>query len=177
MDEIFSFQPALPGLEPYFKQSTWKPRAALLERLQAYLRGYALNDREIRPTRQYIADKCGFRSVRNLARYLAYLRDTGWLKTVCRKAYTAIRKVVADVSVPSPVPSLPLQDSTGLKSTRKVDSSPLVIFVRRVVGKAFSSKFKTQPQKPPEPKVCWGEVAELIRKGVNTQEAILRCTR
>jgi hypothetical protein len=71
----------------------WQPVAATLARLKDYLSGFARNGREIFARRQYIADRCGIK-VRTLARYLRYLKETGWLATVKRKARHCIRKVL-----------------------------------------------------------------------------------
>ena len=98
-------------------KATWNPVPAKLERLKRYLEGYRANEREIFAKRAYIAARVGMK-VRTLARYLRYLRETGWIETVRRTARCAIRRVLkalnASLSFGLSVAPRPLYD--GYKS-------------------------------------------------------------
>lgn len=100
--------------EGMYRPAEWNPVPGTLARVKRYFEGYQANDREIFAQRSYIADKLSM-SVRTLARYLAFLRDVGWMKTIQRKARRAIRKVLHVLrAVPSfvlSVRSSPLTDA------------------------------------------------------------------
>ena len=132
-------------------EAAWNPVPATLARVKRYFEGYQANDREIFAKRSWIAVRLQM-SVRTLARYLAYLRDVGWMATVQRKARTAIRKVLQALrAVPSFVPS--------------VASGPLTDVHREE---------KPTPRKKPAPETAfadWGEITRLHKSGVPWEEA------
>jgi hypothetical protein len=126
-------QLTLAGCQPFFsKTSSWKPVPRTLALIQGYFEGYRANDREIYAGRAWIAGQCKV-SIRTLARYLRYLRETGWMETVRRLAYTAIRKVCKVLrAVPSAVPSAPYKENPEVRRIlRRHDSTPLVLFVSK----------------------------------------------
>ncbi len=108
-----AIQTCLPGFETYWlpetaapPKSTFNPHPHTLARVQNYFLGYAAHGRTIYPKRKTVAAKLEM-SVRNLARYLRHLSEVGWMKTLERKAYTAIRSVLQALGVghvPSHVP-------------------------------------------------------------------------
>lgn len=126
----------LPGCEDFTpppKTSHWQPCRGTLGAIQAYFSGYQANGREIFPKRKTIVAAIkrlyGLTlSVRHLARYLRYLSEVGWMRTVKRKARTAIREVFqqsVEENVPSYVPSLgpgPSCDGTEEKPARLRES-------------------------------------------------------
>lgn len=105
--ESNDIQPNLFDIRPWMKPA-WTPQAGLLYRIKDYFGGYMTAGKQIFCRRRHAAAKLGI-SVRTLARYLRHLSEVGWMVTIQRKARTAIRQVIVQVTnhaVPSAVPSV-----------------------------------------------------------------------
>lgn len=146
-------QLCLGGMSAWFKPKPWQPVAKTLDQVKAYLEGYARNGREIFAKRYYVAGKLKI-SVRTLARYLRYLRETGWLATIERKARYCIRRVL--VAVPSFVPSLRRRPFSDVTSRGKSAPAPKKTLYRAITD--------------------WRMCEKLCREGVPYEEAKRRAT-
>jgi|SRR5581483_10390569 len=146
-------QLCLGGMAAWFKPTVWEPRPALLVKIKSYFEGYARTSRPIFGSRPYIAGKLKI-SVRTLARYLRYLRETGWLATIERKARYCIRRVLA--AVPSFVPSLRRRPFSDVTSRGKSAPAPKKTLYRAITD--------------------WRMCEKLCREGVPYEEAKRRAT-
>jgi hypothetical protein len=109
----------------------WQPVPHTLALVKNYFEGYRAHDREIHAQRKHIAGKLKM-CVRTLARYLKYLRESNWMGTVRRFAYTCIRRICA--AVPSAVPSVPYKVNPEVRIERRDGFTPLVLFVSNRSG-------------------------------------------
>lgn len=156
---LFDPTPYLPPAK------AWNPRPHTLERVKSYFAGFAAFDLAIYPKRKTVAKKLGL-SVRTLARYLRYLSDTGWMKTVCRKIRTAVRKLLkTEPAVPSAVPSY---KTTSLSTS-----------VLEVSSTASSFGMDSEPlQKPSDNalQVASGDTTyPIVGSGAHDQRSGLEC--
>lgn len=136
----------LPGFENLFKPVyEWQPLPHVLDKVKNYFSGYLAKGREIFGKRKYIAARLGM-DVRTLARYIAYLGEQGWLKTVKRTARTAYRKVFPDQpAVPSAVPSqatAPLNDVTSEETPTEAREKPMSE-TRMALPVGYGEQFQT----------------------------------
>jgi len=135
-------QLTLPGLDHLFSTSPeWNPVPATLARIQDYFQGYVANAREIYARRGHIARRIGI-TVRTLARYLKWLRDTGWIATIRRTPRTAYRQVLKG-PVPSAVPSQeppPITEVTPKSETSAALPSRILNVVQRAAARIRRAK-------------------------------------
>lgn len=140
-------QLVLPGLERYQAAPQWNPRPHTLAIVQEYFRGYEASGRAIYPKRKTVAAKLGI-GVRTLSRYLHHLDVVGWLKTVCQRAYTAIRQVFLNVS-DKPFAGPPA--GTPIKVTSQ---STEELYKREVLSHASGTVGCDSRQHAPRPVAC-----------------------
>lgn len=149
-------QLCLDGTEAWFAPAPWQPRPALLAKVKAYFEGYARTQRPIFGRRAYVAGQLKI-SVRTLARYMKYLRESGWLATIQRKARYCIRRVLA--AVPSRVLSLASGPFSDVTSRGKAGFTP-----------------RKRPEKQRAPITDWYEFARLSKLGLSDEEALRKST-
>lgn len=119
--------PTMESCERSFKR-VWKPCLSTLASLQEYFAGYVRNGRNVFAGLEYIRARLGM-SKRNLARYLGYLRDNGWLETIRQGRRAAVRKLTSVfswcvLSSGTSKPSVPLYDGKAEVRTRAAEKQP-----------------------------------------------------